>query len=333
MHNVCLANLSTEGSKQYYSHIVQRDRMIGTSTSCSLSKMFHTTSAFHRYFQTYKGLGVVEKVWVCGLIALLVDFYFNAATLAKSGTKGATFHSVRFNNLKLHIDTWYMVYIASTARHIPSSLPEKKQRQLKLQLVHRFTFPMFEPLLQASYNGFSVNVLTHIPRLSLFISDQPEQRTLMYLKRRDSDVEFTHCVIPSRLGSAQTQRSAHSLPSSSDEDNTARNTRRASVRNIQAQLYLIRFSDRDRSYIVRHKLQYSLHNIHRNMNSVHLAQSRRHIITHSFHNFPPALSCFAVLGSPPCKFYRIFSFDKVYFLDISVTQKFCDHSNTVLQRV
>lgn len=40
---------------------------------------------------------------------------------------------------------------------------------------------------------------TFLPRISMFISDQPEERTFPCLKRRDSNMACSHCLLSSHM--------------------------------------------------------------------------------------------------------------------------------------
>lgn len=76
----------------------------------------------------------------------------------------------------------------------------------------------------------------------------------------------------------------------------------------------------------------SLHNLHLHLTAAQLAESRRHLVVHSAHDFPPALSCFAGLGFAPCNVYRVVSFDKLHVMDLGIIRQFCDMTKSFLQR-
>lgn len=54
---------------------------------------------------------------------VLLYFYSDGATSAKSGTQSAKFYRVRFTNLKGYSEDWFTVSIAPTTTSIPASLP------------------------------------------------------------------------------------------------------------------------------------------------------------------------------------------------------------------
>lgn len=81
---------------------------------------------------------------------VLVYFCSEVATLAKSGTQGATFLHMRFGNLKFYTETWFNVGIAPTSTAISASFLVRKRRKLKLQLVQRIIFILFKPLIGIS---------------------------------------------------------------------------------------------------------------------------------------------------------------------------------------
>lgn len=95
----------------------------------------------------------------------LVDVYYDGATLTKLVTSSATFVLVWFSNLKLHMETWFTVGIVPSSRSIPTNIPADERLQLKLQLLHRFIFLLFKPLIQDSYHSFVVDCSTYCPRM------------------------------------------------------------------------------------------------------------------------------------------------------------------------
>lgn len=81
---------------------------------------------------------------------------------------------------------------------------------------------------------------------------------------------------------------------------------------------------------VRNQLCTARYNIHRNLMNVELSTTRLHLISHSAHDFPPALPAFSGLGSAPYNLYLIVSLDKLHVLDPGIIHPFCDLTNTVL---
>lgn len=79
-----------------------------------------------------------------GHIALVV-FYTDGEPFAKSGTQGARFLRIKFNNIKPYTQTFFMVVIALTANSIPQNLSDDRRRQLKaFSPIHNCTFKTVE---------------------------------------------------------------------------------------------------------------------------------------------------------------------------------------------
>lgn len=170
---------------------------------------------------------------------------------------------------------------------------------MKLQLSHRFLFLLFKLLIEASYTGTVVNGCTYYPRICMLITDQAEERTLMSLKRRDSDMDCSRCVLQYCLSSAQSQRHRSGMSSFSDDGSVGAYTssRRRSFRNVAGQLSYTPNSKRDPNVTVKYQLSVSLHGRNRHLFSSDVAEYRRHLVSHSEHDFPPALGYFAGMGS------------------------------------
>lgn len=184
---------------------------------------------------------------------------------------------------------------------------------------------------KASFTGVVINGSTYVTWFAMFVADKPEERTVLCLKRQDSDMDCTDCVLQSRVRSSQQSRTSMLQSSSSDESGNRTAIRRISIRNTDAQMSIARHPERDPTLTVRHQLRVASHHMHHNMDNVQLASSRRHLIAFSAHEFPPALSSFAGLGSTPCNLYRIVSFDKLHVVNMGITRQFCDLMHGVLQ--
>lgn len=146
-------------------------------------------------------------------------------------------------------------------------------------------------------------------------------------------MDCTHCVLQSLLRKTTPTRSSPQVSSSSDKDIIRPKRCCTSLRNTVVRLYLTRHTWREPTGTVRHQVLASLHYIHHHLDSVQLALSEKHLISHSAHDLPPALSAFSGLGSTPCNLYRIISFDKLHVVDLGIMRQFCDLTNTILQRI
>lgn len=166
----------------------------------------------------------------------------------------------------------------------------------------------------------------------MFVADQPEEWTILALKRRYYHIDFTDCILQSRIRNLQDRPQRLPLSSSSDHGSTRPTRRRVSIRNQTGQLCPVLYRQRDPTVAVHYQLRASIHNIHRTIPSPELADVKHHLISYNSHEIPPALSSFASLGYHPCNLYGIFSFDKLHLMDLGIRSQFCDLTNTLLQR-
>lgn len=103
-------------------------------------------------------------------------------------------------------------------------------------------------------------------------------------------------------------------------------------RLVAGQLPYTPHSQCDRSVTFRYQLSVILHDLHLHLSLSHVAEYRRHLLSHSTQYFPPDLECFAGLGSAPYNLYRIISFDKLNVLDPGIIRQFCDLTHDYLLR-
>lgn len=221
--------------------------------------------------------------------------------------QSSAFVRLRFSNLRPHMETWYTVCIAPSSQSIPTAIKNQKKCQLELQLGHRFLLLLFKPLIDASQTGMVVNGQTYYPRTCMIIAGQPQERTLMSVKRRDSDMYCSHCVLQSPLSSTLSQCHSSGISSSSDDGSVGAPTssRRLSVRNAAGQLSHTPYSHRYPSVTFRYQLSVSLHGRQCYLSSSYVAEYRRNLVSQSGHDFPRALGCFADQGYAPYNLYRI----------------------------
>lgn len=146
-------------------------------------------------------------------------------------------------------------------------------------------------------------------------------------------MDWTLCSFPSRIRSTSfSHRYQNStMTSSADDEQTNIRPSRSSHRNNQGQLCVDAFPPRDYSGTVRYQLLLHMHSLQMNLPSTSVSQVRRHTISQSAHEFPPALSCFAGLESHHLYFFTAISFGKLHVLDLGITRHFWDMINTMLQ--
>lgn len=153
-----------------------------------------------------------------------------------------------------------------------------------------YMFRLFHPLLLTSFTGFILYRTMFIPRLAMVLPDQPEERTLLTLKRRYSDMDCIHYILRTRLRENMATPSRKPCrrrsPAWSSTDHESPSTRRVtSIRNTASQVTMAPHPKRDPFFTVRHQLSVARHNLERNMDNVQLSIYRRHLIGYSAHDF------------------------------------------------
>lgn len=106
---------------------------------------------------------------------------------------------------------WFTIRIRPATGTIPWSFPDERWRRLKLQLIHRFIYVLFKPLIMDSSNGVVVNGEKFTLRILIFVFQQWEKRTLQSLKRRDGGMTCTHCMLQSRIHRSDTSFQTHDV--------------------------------------------------------------------------------------------------------------------------
>lgn len=125
-----------------------------------------------------------------------VDMWANPAVYA---ARCNSFFYIRFSNNHPFCDQLFTVFIAPNTSFIPFFLSREHCRCLKLQLFHRFIFLRFNKIFQDSFDGVIIDVKTFYLRFGMVVSNQPEERTLLCLKRHDWDMGCSRCILLSIL--------------------------------------------------------------------------------------------------------------------------------------
>lgn len=112
---------------------------------------------------------------------MLVDFYSDGATLAKSRSHCAPFIRVLFSNIDACSESLFTVFIAPNTKAIPPEVPGKNRRKMQLNLMQWFIFTIFKKIITASHNGTVSDAVLLFSRISMIASYQPEDRTLLCL--------------------------------------------------------------------------------------------------------------------------------------------------------
>lgn len=125
----------------------------------------------------------------------------------------------------------------------------------------------------------------------MLVTDQPEEGTMLALKRREYDMDCYHCTMRTRVREKQSTSGPDSGSGTSSSINTGsvRSRRRVSHRSTYDELPVHRHCQRDVVKTVRYQLDLALHNTNRHLPHSQLLSACRHIIAHSAHDLPPPL--------------------------------------------
>lgn len=169
----------------------------------------------------------------------------------------------------------------------------------------------------------------------MIFADQSKERTILCLKRRDSDVDCSNWLPTSRIPVSEITWRASKHDTSSHEDSSVykRSPRRSrSIRNNDFQLSRTWPHEQNPATTGSHKLNLYLNQRQQTLPSLEVEISRQHIIQYCSHEQPPFHDCFAWLHSPPFHLYRTVAFNKRHLFYLEITRMFCDLTKTVLQR-
>lgn len=263
---------------------------------------------------------------------ILVDFFVDGATLSKSGTQSGTFLRVRFSNIKGYSEKWYDIGIAPSVKVFLQYLSKERKRKAQMILFQRFIFLTFKDLIKASHFGCVVNGVTLLPRISMVIVDQPEERAVFCLKAKDSFMDCTLCTLPSRVFNERERGPGSQLDSTDEESHIPTRRSNSSIRNKLVQLDYKNHAKRSVPNTIRNQLKMAVHKTNPTLSPDQLREIKHFLIMNSAQDFPPALAAFDGLGSAPFLLYVTPSFDKLHVMDLGLIRMFSDLTNTVIQR-
>lgn len=205
----------------------------------------------------------------------------------------------------------------------------QKQENTTIRIIPTFYFTLFPQHDDRIVHCTCCQWRDVLPRIDICTADQPEERTILCLKRRDYFMHCSHCTLLTRVYASTVQSSngpyrEQSVPStasaqltSNGDANPVRITRRIAPNN-SVQLSDGSHPQRDVCVTLRHQLILAKQNQSRRLDTYSISHYILFAISNRAHDFPPALACFTVLGSAPHNLYRIITFDKLHVVDLGI---------------
>lgn len=146
---------------------------------------------------------------------------------------------MQFTNIRTYTEQWFTIALTLNSESIQLNIAEERRRQCKLHLYHISLFMAFRDVTSSSLHGCIIAGRKYFPRIELVIPYQPKDRTLLSLKRRESDMDCTHCVLHSRVRHHPSRGSdspAGSPAGSQDSGFVSGSRGRNSIRNNNGQM-------------------------------------------------------------------------------------------------
>ena len=118
-----------------------------------------------------------------GMPIIAFEAYADGTTMARSGTQSLNIVRIRFMNLRGRNEEWHELAIA-TVLEVDPKLSSTRLAEERTLLLQRFLFLIFRSMIDASNKGICVNGQYYTVRLALLVCDQPQERSLLCLKRQ-----------------------------------------------------------------------------------------------------------------------------------------------------
>lgn len=134
---------------------------------------------------------------------LCVDVYCDGIALPNGGSQTLSPLRVRFSNIRGIEKAWFDIGLYPTLPVGISTCSSGKLTELRNELLHRYLFLVFHPLIEASNTGFKHSSCVMFPRILMILCDQKQEWPLVGLKSTGSTRDFTSCSMLSRLTSAE----------------------------------------------------------------------------------------------------------------------------------
>lgn len=206
-------------------------------------------------------------------------------------------------------------------------------------VLQRFWFRVFRDTIRASYTVVSASWSLLFPRVGMTICDQPEERSLLCLKERDSYMYCRSCTFPSRSLNNSTPHqppSDHRMRQLSSEDeyivtHSSCHCPKTSVRHRDGKLTNVDYPSCD--FICTIKLQLSMATTIRRFELPIgvMSRARRSLALPIAHDNPPAISAFAGLGSYPYFLHKLVAYERLQEMDLGLICSFFDLINEYLK--
>ena len=152
------------------------------------------------------------------------SMYCDETLLSRSGSQDTAVVRIRVENIAGSNLVWQDVGIPPKLEVGSGSVSNAKRRQAKLELFHRFLFLMLEEIAAVNVKKLST-ALGYEPVLLGFVTDQPQKRIFLCLKRGNCQQDCSFCCFRSaedrvlrkrkRIGSQEAKLSQCSSPKKS----------------------------------------------------------------------------------------------------------------------
>lgn len=289
-----------------------------------------------------------------GLI-LTFDVYCDGVALPESGTQSVSPLRARYPNISGIETKWFEIGLCPVLDFRYVKCTAEKKAELRRELMHRYLFLVFKPMLDASRDGFILNSTLIFPRLFMFVCDQKQERPSVCMRSVGGARDCTICDMVSKVTKTEDNRqrseSNSNLASVVPNDITASTSTdsidslligdevdqdsvrmklselpghsRPVVRTIVAQLKLsvykaMKAGEKTKSVVSR--LRCSLRDEWFESSQLDIANIRKFLIVQSCCDLPPVFAAMHGLGTEPHLLYHSIAFDSLHVVDLGVVR-------------
>lgn len=256
---------------------------------------------------------------------ILVNFYSDKVTLARSETQNATFMRVSLSNIEGFSN--FATIGSLLESHLPRNLfvppvHDAQEQILKLDVYLRFIFLVFQKIIRVSYTGTVVDGHLLLSSAFMVIANQSEERTLPCLQRREPLMDCTSCTMPTRCISGRSTN-IYSLSSLDEAPGDQQTIRHCMPILGDVQLSTVHYPARNVLGTMIQQLQMGIQYVQLSNSTTEARFCKRWLLENSAHDLTPALVAFAGLGSEPSHLYNVIGSDKLYVFELGLIKQYC----------